>query len=135
MPKNSLTNLSDLIRLRLRTGPLKVDQLRHALSPEHMVAPPDAFGKPELQEVRAQIVKSDACVGSPAQDPLAHPATRSHCRNVGPVSSAHETDFGDGTQGTWAMNQRCLRSTHSKMPSLAVASDGTGADAATGPKS
>lgn len=55
--------------------------------------------------------------------------------NVGPASSAHETDFGDGTHGTRAMNQRCLRSTHSKMPSLAVASDGTGAEAATGPKS
>lgn len=135
MPKNSLTDLSDLVRLRLGTGPLKVDQLRHALSPEHMVAPPDAFGKPELQEVRAQIVKSDARVGSPAQDSLAHLATRSHWRNVGAASSAHETDFGDGTHGTRAMNQRCLRSTDSKMPSLADSSDVTGTEAATGPKS
>jgi len=99
VPQDSLPYLSDLVRLRLATGPLKVDQFRHALSPKHMVAPPNAFGKPELQEIRAQIVKSDARIGPPAQNPLAHLATRSHCRTVSHAPSAHEADSGDGLGG------------------------------------
>lgn len=68
MPRNDGADLPDLIRLRLATGALHVDQLLDPRSYEDVMAASHPFLESEMQEQSPQVVEADVRVAPASED-------------------------------------------------------------------
>jgi len=67
VPLNDRTDLLYLVRLRLCSVPLQIDLSFHPASTEHAVTSTCMFNKPEGEQERAEIFKTNVCIASATQ--------------------------------------------------------------------
>lgn len=83
-----ISDLPDLIRFCLAPGRLEIDDFRHAILAEYMMAAFDALLKPQVFKQENQIVKVDILIAATPQNQVKNLLQLAHAYSVMPDSFA-----------------------------------------------